>query len=435
MNTYIETLQFLYGLQKQGMKFGLRGIQELTASLGNPQKAFPAIHVAGSNGKGSTSSMIAAMLQSAGYKTGLYTSPHLLDYVERIRINGVPIEERAVVEKVNDVARTVRKSGATFFEATTAIAFRHFADQAVDVAVIETGLGGRLDSTNIVDPLLTIITTISREHTDLLGKTLSKIAYEKAGIIKAGTPCVTGVRSKTALEVIKERCRRKRAPLVVLKMGEGISRTASIDGTRLDLTVNDRAYPNLEISLSGSFQTRNAALAILSVRELARTSSFVIDENSMRTGLARTQELTGLHSRLSIIERDPLVISDVAHNPEGTLRLVEALQSLGMTGLTLVFGVMRDKNVNAMSRELLKVADRIILVEPRTHRARSAEELVSFFRQGKNQPIVAGTVANGIDLAKTAGGKEGKILITGSHFVVAEALAHLQGRKYLTIDQ
>jgi len=417
------------------MKFGLLGIRSLCAELGNPHKSFTAVHVAGSNGKGSTAAMIAAILRSAGFKTGLYTSPHLLDYSERIRINGVPIRRREVIDSANELAPIVRKTGATFFETTTAIAFKHFADFAVDVAVVETGLGGRLDSTNIVYPAVTVITTISREHTDILGKTLSEIAYEKAGIIKTGVACVTGVRSATALQIIKEHCRRKRAPLVPLAMREAGLREMSVDGTRVDLSVNGEIYSDLKISLAGCFQVCNAGLSLLAIRELSRKASFEVTDEAVREGLARTQELTGLHSRLSVISRDPLIIADVAHNAEATQGLVKALHSIGITGISLVFGVMRDKNVRTMSRELLKIAKRVILVQPRTQRARSALELVQFFKQGGIEPIVAGPVSNGVDLVKELEGREGPILITGSHFVVAEALAHIRGRKYLTIDQ
>lgn len=435
MKTYLETLKFLYGLQKRGMKFGLRGIEQLAAALGNPQKRFPAIHVAGSNGKGSTSAMIAAILQSAGYKTGLYTSPHLLDYTERIRIDGVPIAPREVIESAKGLRRVVQRSGATFFETTTAIAFKHFAEHQVDVAVVETGLGGRLDSTNIVDPMVTVITTISREHTDVLGRTLSNIAFEKAGIIKRGVPCVTGVQSKTGLEVIRDRCRRLRAPIVVLDVVESGTGVSTIESSCIDLRVNGTEYRQLKVSLAGRFQIRNAALAALTVQELRRVSTLTLNDSHVRKGLGRIQELTGLNARLSILQRNPLIIADVAHNPEGTERLVESLRSVNMDGFTLVFGVMRDKNVKAMSRELLKVVDRIVLVEPRTDRARPASELVSFFRQRRRNPIVAGTVAEGIEAAKAVRGKQRRILITGSHFVVGEAVAHLQGRKYLTIGQ
>lgn len=417
------------------MKFGLRGIRTLSAELGNPHRAYPSIHIAGSNGKGSTAAMLAAILQSAGYKTGLYTSPHLIDYRERIRINGKLISQKDVVRITERLRPSIRRMGATFFEAATALAFKYFAEEEVDIAVIETGLGGRLDATNIISPLITVITTISHEHTKILGNTLSEIAFEKSGIIKSKVPCVTGVKSKTALEVIRSTCKRKRSPFIILEDPLIQEKERSIDRTVIDISVNGRKFDNLIISMAGSFQERNAALVILTAHQITNGKNFDISEGHLRRGLGNVQQLTGIHCRLSVIGKDPMIIADVAHNPESIKRQVEALRSLGIADVVLIFGAMKDKNVREMSKRLLPISRYVILVSPNTERSRPAVDLAKYFKSGEVDPIIAGSVPEGIRRAKEISKGARGILITGSHFVVGEALAYLQKRKYLTINQ
>jgi dihydrofolate synthase/folylpolyglutamate synthase len=204
LQEYKNTLNFLFGLQKFGMKFGLENIKHLLDFLENPETNYPTVHIAGTNGKGSTAAMIASILTASGYKTGLYTSPHLIDFTERIRIDGKPISSKEVVIYGKKLKSQIQKSKATFFEATTAIAFQYFSDKNVDVALIETGLGGRLDATNVIKPELSIITTIGMDHSEQLGNTIQSIASEKAGIIKSRTPCITSVKNASALKIIKQ---------------------------------------------------------------------------------------------------------------------------------------------------------------------------------------------------------------------------------------
>lgn len=198
------------------MKFGLEGISRLLRQLGNPQRELRSVHVAGTNGKGSTASMVAAILTAGGYRTGLYTSPHLIRFEERIRINGKPIAKHAVTDLTNQLSRSLRRNPPTYFEAATAIAFKYFADEEVDVAVVETGLGGRLDSTNVLQPMISVITNISLEHTEILGSRVEKIALEKAGIVKRNTPCIAGIRNERALSVLTKVCKKMKAPLIVV---------------------------------------------------------------------------------------------------------------------------------------------------------------------------------------------------------------------------
>lgn len=416
------------------MKFGLRGSLALNAEFGNPYRVFPSIHIAGSNGKGSTAAMIAAILQSAGYRTGLYTSPHLIDFCERIRINGKMIGKRDLVRLTSEISGAVRRVGATFFEATTAIAFKYFAEQKVDIAVVETGLGGRLDATNIITPLLTIITTISLEHTQILGTHLSDVAYEKSGIIKSKVPCVTGVQSPTAFEVIRSTCKKKRSVLINLDVHHR-ERKKSLKGTHTDIIVNGITFRNIFISLPGLFQVRNAALAIVSTKTLSGNGDLKITDGNIRDGLGNIQTLTGIESRMSMIKSNPVVIADVAHNPEAIKHQIEALNDLRINDVVLVFGIMKDKDIRSVAKLIKPIASKVVLVSAKTDRSLSTKDMVSFFKRGSIDPIETKSVAEGIRKAEALAGKKGTVLITGSHFVVAEALAFLRRKKYLTINQ
>ncbi len=266
------------------MKFGLQGISRLLKELGNPQRKFRSVHIAGTNGKGSTAAMLAAVLTAAGYRTGLYTSPHLINFEERIRIDGRPIPRKSVAELTSRLSRSIKKQSPTFFEATTAIAFAYFAQKEVDVAVIETGLGGRLDSTNVVKPLLSVITNVTLEHTEILGDTLEKIAFEKAGIIKEKTPCITGVRDDRALAVVKRVCREQHAPLTMGSGFQSIVRKSTLEGTLLDFRIANVNLKRLRLSLPGLFQIQNLALAIAAIEKLRDEFHLELSEEAIRAG-------------------------------------------------------------------------------------------------------------------------------------------------------
>jgi dihydrofolate synthase/folylpolyglutamate synthase len=435
VTSFDEAVAFLYGLQKSGMKFGLRNIRALLRRLGNPEKTFRSVHIAGSNGKGSTAAMIAAVLSAAGYKTGLYTSPHLVSFRERIRINGRPIAPSDVVRLTGMLRREVSRRKVTFFETVTALAFKYFEERKIDIAVIETGLGGRLDATNVVRPELSVITNISREHTEILGNTLGKIAYEKAGIIKRGIPCITGVRSREALGVIRAVARKRKAPVLHSSRVRMRVRDRSIRGTSMDADVEGTSYVDLFLDLPGLHQIENARNALLGIQELQRNGVVRVSERSVRKGLAEVQVRTGLRSRLSVIWDRPRIITDVAHNPAGTVTLVRELRRLGIGKTVLVFGVMKDKQYRTMIAALSSIASFAVAVQPATGRAREAEELKREF-EARHVPVVfTGSVPEGIAFARGKAGSRGTVLVTGSHFVVGEALAFLEGKKYLTINQ
>jgi len=430
VKTFPESVRFLYGLEKFGMKFGLEGIRSLLLSIDNPHRSFSCIHVAGTNGKGSTSSMLASIFTAAGYRTGLFTSPHLVSFTERIRIDGKPISTKEVVRITNLLVRQIRKQRATFFEATTAMAFKYFADSKVDIAIIETGLGGRLDSTNVVIPLVSVITNVSMEHTEILGESIEKIAWEKGGIIKGTIPCVTGIQSAKPLRVIRKIAKARKAPLFVAAAERVKIRSSTLTGIKIEATVGDSLYRNLRISLAGNHQAMNAALVLHTLEVLKREGKHVIKESQIRRGLNNVQRFSGLQARLSVVQRRPLIVADVAHNPEGVRRMVDSLKDLGIGGVCLIFGVVRDKNYESMIASLKEITRYAILATPATDRARSLSDLVlEFERQEINVVEAVSHVGKAVERALVLAAKKMPILITGSHFVVGEALSALGRRK------
>lgn len=417
------------------MKFGLRGIRALLQSIGDPHKRLKTIHVAGTNGKGSTAAMIAAILTSAGYRTGLYTSPHLVDFRERIRINGSPIRKADVVAIFKEIQPIIEKNRNTFFEAVTAMAFEYFRRKNIDVAVIETGLGGRLDATNVIRPEVSVITTIGIEHAEILGRTLRSIAREKAGIIKRGVPCVTGVQSRAARSVLQAVARARKSKLMTLDSARTTISEASLEGSLADVEVNDLKLPNLKISLAGKFQIRNALLAISAIDTLRKKRRWAVSDQSIRRGLGNIQRYSGLEARLSVVRHAPLILADVAHNPDAVRSLVRSLKELGSRRLDIIFGVMRDKDYWQMLKELKPITRTLFLVQASTERARSIVDLeLAAVRLGircRTPRLVREAVSRAIRNRRS----RVPILITGSHFVVAESLAYMRRRNYLTINQ
>lgn len=422
MSSYNETLQFLYDLQLFGIKVGLRNIRSLVTFLGHPEARFPSIHIAGTNGKGSTAAMIASILTASGYRTGLFTSPHLLHFSERIRIDGRKISEEEIVHYTRILRPSIEKNKATFFEATTAIAFQYFADEHVDVAVIETGLGGRLDATNVVTPLLSIITTIGLDHTEYLGTTLADIAFEKGGIIKRGVPCLTSVKGSSSLNVLKRMAKSKQTTIIHADIQSSrVINNSTLDGLILDITTDREIYSNLKVSLIGEHQAGNTQLAVLTAEYLRSMHRFAT-EKGIRKGLSAIQHYTGLRGRLDIISRAPLIIADVGHNPDGIATAVSALRKMVVGKFVTLFGVMKDKDYRAMIQELSLHSRLTIAVKPQTERALASSEITSCMHQRGDKALDGKGLATGIRLAFQELREGEPLLITGSHYVAGEAM-------------
>lgn len=394
----------------------------LMAAMNNPHLAIPSVHVAGTNGKGSTSSMLAAIATASGRRVGLHTSPHLTHITERMRLDGVPAPEAWLddaVARYRDIFEAVQPS---FFEATTALSLLYFAQEKADLTVVEVGLGGRLDATNVIMPLLSIITTIGLEHTDLLGDTLAAIAREKAGIIKPGVPVLTAVAQPEALEAIRVVAEAQDAPLHQIADEVHIHTTqTSLVGQMMDIRTPVRTYEGLQVGVPGQHQQMNASLAL-------RAAELLFDEErqdtqAIYTGLREVRRLAGLRGRLDVLQTQPLIVADVGHNPDGlatALAFIQQHRPSQQGGLYVIFGAMRDKDIAAMVRLLREAKATVLPVSAGGERALPAVDLAVILRQEGNAVIEQQDVAAGWSWFQHQAAEDDMLLITGSHQVVAQ---------------
>jgi dihydrofolate synthase/folylpolyglutamate synthase len=473
---YEKALRYLESFQRFGIKLGLRNIRKLLKLLGNPEKRLKVIHIGGTNGKGSVGAFLFYILKEAGYKVGLYTSPHLIDFRERIRINNRLISKKELARLTQVISNKLQVTSnnlegklktqnsklkrnnqdqgssiqdpdcqPTFFEVATAIALKYFAEQRVDFAILEVGMGGRLDATNITRPLVSIITNVDFEHTEHLGKSLKRIAYEKCGIIKRGIPVVTAENKKGALRVIEEICRRKKARLY--RVGKEIRidpRSSILDpcliqhpGSSIQHLRNQEfnyqgiysRYKNLKISLLGKHQLLNAACAVGAVGLLRPRVK--ITKGQIRKGLAKTT----WPGRLEIIpitdHRSPFtVVLDGAHNVAGAKALKEAMsQYFDYKDLILVIGILTDKDIKGILPRLAPLASRIIITKPQSPRAAEPEEIAKIAKKYSNSIVIKEKVSQALKCALSCATRRDIVLITGSLYTVGEAKTYLEGLK------
>ncbi|MBR9977956.1 MAG: bifunctional folylpolyglutamate synthase/dihydrofolate synthase [Bacteroidetes bacterium] len=418
---YRATIAWLYDLQFVGIKMGLDNIRSLTTFWGNPQLRYPVIHIAGTNGKGSTAAFITSALRAAGYRTGLYTSPHLVDFSERIRVDTNPISTERVVEYTRILRPEIERLQATFFEATTAMAFRYFADEQVDVAVVETGLGGRLDASNVVEPVLTVITSIGIDHTEFLGTTLASIAAEKAGIIKQGVPCVTPNSKPEVLDQLQRHAAMRNAALIRVDVTDSTPLLHDVD--RMESPMPGFPAP-VSIGLVGAHQVENAATAVTALRVLAEHGFSALNDASIAEGLARPREGSGLRGRLERLQMQPELVIDVAHNPDGVAALLRCWSSFrDMKNTDIFLGVLKSKDLRAILGLLPRYALRsVTLVQVQSHEARSLDDMLTIARD-------AGIPVEGADDVHTCirqrlqSANGASILLFGSHVLVGSFLA------------
>lgn len=430
---YQSTLEFLFEqlpvFEKDGSsayKPGLERVLALSAAFDNPHRRLKSvIHVAGTNGKGSTAHTLAAVFQSAGYRTGLFTSPHLVDFRERIRVDGRMIGREEVVEFTERFRRICPDLKPSFFELTTVMAFSHFVKENVDVAIVEVGLGGRLDSTNIVDPDLSVITNISLDHTALLGDTCEAIAAEKAGIIKAGKPVVIGESSGAVRDVFAEKALRENAPIYYADSEPEIVRAVT-DTRRMVEEYATRSFGIIEGELCGSYQPANANTVLTAVKVLRRLG-FRISDGAVKAGFADVCGLTGLAGRWMRLGLDPLVVCDTGHNPDGWRYL--SSQIAGMPGRRhIIIGFVGDKDVREIVREIARYnADALFyLTAPSCHRRLSENDLQTIVRGEGLDGLSFATVDEAYRKALADSGKGDSIFVGGSNYVVGELLAALE---------
>lgn len=431
--SYQQTLHYLFSrlpmFTRDGAsayKADLRNTIRLCKLLDNPQDKFKSIHVAGTNGKGSTSHMLAAILQVAGYKTGLYTSPHLRDFRERIRINGKMIGEKEVVDFIGNHYEDIEAIKPSFFEVTVAMAFNHFTNSQIDIAVIEVGLGGRLDSTNIISPLLSIITNIGYDHVNILGNALQTIAFEKAGIIKQNIPVIIGQRQPEVEDVFINKALETGS---AIKFASDEWQIQSMPGTEQDiLNVSaERIDPDkkdynkaFRLDLTGMYQLKNLAPVLSAVEEL-RKLGFRITDDHVFQALGRVKELTGLAGRWQTLGTHPLIICDTGHNEDGIKEVIKNIENTAFNQLHIVFGVLKDKDVSSILAMLPKTAS-YYFCQPDIPRAKPVAELIAEAEQGGIIGEGFLTVADALAAAKNNADSNDMIFIGGSTFVVAEVV-------------
>ncbi|HEY2580682.1 MAG TPA: folylpolyglutamate synthase/dihydrofolate synthase family protein [Mucilaginibacter sp.] len=450
--TYPETIQYLYSqlplFTRDGpsaYKANLDNTIELCKRLGDPQHKFKSVHVGGTNGKGSTSHMLAAILQTAGYKTGLYTSPHLKDFRERIRINGQMISEQEVIDFVAKHQNDFEEIKPSFFEMTVGLAFDVFAKQKVDIAIIEVGLGGRLDSTNIITPLVSVITNIGWDHMNLLGNTLQLIATEKAGIIKSGIPVIIGERQPEVADIFIKKAKEEGSSILFasylgsevrdqrLEVRDRKSELAvdefldvkifrRVENSPIQSLTSDLQSPiaDLRLDLTGSYQLNNLKTVLCAVEEL-KAQGFDISDENIKTALSNVKTLTGLHGRWEVLNKNPLTICDTGHNPEGIAAVLQNISAINYDRLHFVIGVVNDKDISKILDMLPKDAI-YYFCKPDIPRGLEAESLKqkaeSFGLFGETYPSVKAA----LNAAQQRAAKNDLVFVGGSTFVVAEII-------------
>ena len=428
--TYAETLDYLFNalpmFQRVGAsayKADLTNTLFLCSHLGNPEKRFKTVHIAGTNGKGSTSHALAAVFQAAGYKTGLYTSPHLKSFTERIRIDGKEITEEGVVEFVANNKAFLDQLQPSFFEMTVGMAFWYFAKEAVDIAVIEVGMGGRLDSTNVIHPELCVITTIGYDHTQFLGNTLPLIAGEKAGIIKQGVPVVISQTQKETEAVFSQQAAAMQATIVFADQLWEVAKIQVSEDSSIQQLANFKVRSsegefNLKFGLNGDYQRFNLPGILEAVKQL-RDQGWNLPDQALKAGLENVTEQTGLKGRWQLLQLKPLIIADTGHNEAGILEVVNQLKNYSYSQLWMVIGMVNDKDISKVLDLLPKEAT-YIFCQASIPRAMDAYELESKGNEKGLIGQVISKVTDALEFARKNASPDDLIFIGGSTFVVAE---------------
>ena len=430
--SYPTTIEYLYGLQKFGMKFGLDNIRKLMSVFHNPQDSFRSVHVAGTNGKGSTSAMIESILRTAGIRTGLFSSPHLISFTERIRIDGEEITEKDVVALAGEVraaAEKIEDFSPTFFEVVTAMAFLHFRKAGVEWAVIETGLGGRLDATNVIIPEAVVITRIGLDHCEFLGKTLVEIASEKSGIIKDGVPVVSAAQEAPVMKVIEKKAKERGAPLFTYGesfASELMSETFAETSFRYS---GERHKRDFAVPLAGRHQMINASMAV-------KTAEILMEKYSgMKCDIRKGLSAVRWPGRLEMVNDDPPVLIDGAHNPQAALALSVYLEKVALSRykrIVLVVGAMGDKDIEGILDPLLPLASEMVFTAPAYGRSAPPERLAELAAAKGYPSLVAPSVADAVKKAEEIFLPGDLVVITGSFYTIGEVQEFFGNKGVLT---
>ena len=424
---YQQTIEYLFSRLPMYSRIGAAAFKKdltntitLCEHLNNPHQKFKSIHIAGTNGKGSVSHMLAAILQTAGYKTGLYTSPHLKDFRERIKVNGDEINEKFIIDFTEKIKPLIEEIEPSFFEITVAMAFDYFAEQKVDIAVIEVGLGGRFDSTNIITPELSVITNIGWDHMNILGDSLEKIAFEKAGIIKTNVPVVIGEMIPETKPVFENIASEKNAPFHLA------TEERNVEGWKwekheLIVEIAEKGktdHKKYHLDLPGIYQSKNL-LTVLEACSVLKELKYNIDENEIRQGLQKTKKLTGLHGRWEIIHENPTIVLDVGHNEDGIKQIIQQIELTTHHDLHIIIGMVKDKEIDTVL-SLLPHSANYYFTQAHIPRALPAETLKEKAGEFNLKGKVIPDVNEAIKQARSKAHKDDLILVCGSVFLVGE---------------
>lgn len=418
--SYNEYISYLFNLERAGIKYDLNNIKLLLSSLGNPQTQFKSIHIAGTNGKGSVSSMLNSYLMENGFKTGLYTSPHLRDFRERISVSGGLISRNFVQEFLNKIYSVIEKIKPSFFEVTTAMAFEYFKKSGVEYAVIETGLGGRLDSTNVIMPVLSVITSLSIDHTEFLGNRIEKITYEKGGIIKKNIPVVIGNVSELSKRILKKTADKNNSEIIFSGVKNKIRITRRTEkGLYFELNSSRR---DLYFPMVGDYQISNLRTFISAAEALRKYEKIDYDDKVIRRSLKNIKINSNISGRFELIDLKPKIILDVSHNLQAIQNIKKNLGYFNFEKLTVIFAMMKDKNYEECLNELSKLNSTIILTKPDYKRSAEPEELYKAVKRNRSRFIVKNDLKSAVKEARRISDRKDMILITGSFFLAGDYL-------------
>lgn len=423
---YHETLDYLYSLQKSGIKFGLENTKKLLYYFGNPHQKFKSIHIAGTNGKGSTSSLIASVLAKMNFKVGLYTSPHLVKFNERIRIDGYEITDDYLVETVNQLKELIEKIKPTFFEVTTAIAFNYFADNKVDYAVVETGLGGRLDSTNVIHPEISIITKVDYDHKEFLGDTIEQISYEKGGIIKPEVPVVIGSNNEIVKNILKKIALEKKSKIIFtdeMYTSEIIEKNLNYFSFLIKSKLKGYEY-SIKSPLIGDYQVENFKNVIATFETLFSTKDL-----REEIALGSEEMKFPLKGRFQILKTKPVIVLDTSHNSDAIKNFLSSLNSLISNRKFAVFGIMKDKEIDEVIIHIEQTFEKIFVCQAKVERSLDVNLLEKKF--SKSEIEKSSSVENAIEKALNHSKQNDVIVIFGSNYIVGEALEFLRKKNFI----
>ncbi len=421
LKSYRNAVEYLFGLHRIGIKLGLDNINALLDFLKRPERRYPTIHFAGTNGKGSTAAMVYSILKNAGFKTGLYTSPHLVSFTERIRVNDVAISEEAVLEFTRSIVPLADKLKVSFFEVTTAMAFWYFRQQEVDIAVIESGMGGRLDSTNVLEPLATVLTPISFDHTNYLGSTLESIVREKAGIIKPGISCLTNNRNGNVRTLLEEICKQKGSSFIEATSVVNLNNIeCNLNSCYFDLNFQDGDAQRIHLPLAGEFQSENARLAAAVAKVLS--GKLQISNSNIYNGLRNAY----WPARLQIIDEHPRTIVDVSHNPEGLRQSLNFIRNCDRKRqLKCVLSLQADKNYKEIARLLAANCVQVYVVPLNKGKPQNSGILCDAIRRAGGSAEIVPSASGALKLRRQQS-EAATWLITGSHYLAGEIFEILQ---------